>query len=357
MSKVKAKINNKQIYAVDLFCGIGGLTNGLEAAGINVLKGYDFEKSVQHAYEANNKSRFQLQDIRELDSQEIIDLFQKNNAQYTLVAGCAPCQPFSSHQKEKTTQAVKSHYKYPAFEHFIRIVDEVRPDFVTMENVRGITKDDNFTKFVEDLKTLEYVVDFKIVNIARYGAPQKRNRMLLVASRIGAIDLPTRTIDDKDFITVEQAIRHLPAIAAGQTDPNDPLHRAADLNNTNLQRIRHSIPGGTWKDWPKRLLPECYKRESGATFSSVYGRLSPDKPSSTLTTQFTRYGTGRYGHYEQDRALSLREGAIIQTFPDDYDFNVEVLGSTKVSMHIGNAVPPIAGLVIGQTFRKVVENE
>ena len=101
-------------------------------------------------------------------------------------------------------------------------------------------------------------------------------------------------------------------------------------------------------------MPECYKRPSGSTFTSVYGRLSPNKPSNTLTTQFTRYGTGRYGHYSQDRALSLREGALIQTFPKDYDFNVEQLGSTKVSMHIGNAVPPIAGQVIGRTFMEAV---
>lgn len=101
-------------------------------------------------------------------------------------------------------------------------------------------------------------------------------------------------------------------------------------------------------------MPNCYKKESGQTFSSVYGRLNPDKPANTLTTQFTRYGTGRYGHYVQDRALSLREGAIIQTFPGDYDFNVEKLGMTKVAMHIGNAVPPIAGKVIGETVKGVM---
>lgn len=334
------------IKAVDLFCGIGGLTNGLERSGIEVLRGYDFEPSVEYAYAKNNKAKFKLQDITKLESKEIIDLF--DGAEKTLIAGCAPCQPFSSYQKSKSIESRRNHYKYPAFEHFIRIVGDVLPTYVTMENVRGITKDDNFIHFVEDLEDMGYHVDYKVVNIANYGAPQRRNRLLLVASRAGEVILPERTTDR--LMTVEEAIGHLPEISAGETYANDPLHRSSNLSALNIKRIRSSRPGGTWRDWPKNLLPDCYKRESGKTFSSVYGRLDSKRPSNTLTTQFTRYGTGRYGHYEQDRALSLREGAIIQTFPDDYDFNVKKLGTTKVAMHIGNAVPPIAGYEIGKLF-------
>ncbi len=341
-------MKKKIIKAVDLFCGIGGLTNGLEAVGIDVLEGYDIEKSVEHAYDTNNNSRFVLKDVREITAKDLKKLFK--GAERTLIAGCAPCQPFSSYQRDKSMENRKKHYKYPAFEEFIRIVTQVLPDFVTMENVRGITKDENFEMFVDDLKTLGYQVDYDVINIANYGAPQRRNRMLLVASRIGKIKLPRKT---KESLTLKEAIGHLPKLAAGEINKKDPMHRSSNLSPLNIQRIKHSKPGGTWKDWPKKLLPNCYRKASGQTFTSVYGRLSPNKPSNTLTTQFTRYGTGRYGHYSQDRALSLREGAILQTFPEDYSFNVEKLGTTKVAMHIGNAVPPIAGKVIGEIFKGV----
>lgn len=338
------------IKAVDLFCGIGGLTRGLEDAGINVVKGYDFEPSVEHAYKNNNNAKFQLQDISDLEVSEVLN--ELKGSKYTLVAGCAPCQPFSSYQKDKDIDTRRSHYKYMAFHHFMRIVRGVKPTFVTMENVRGILKDENFDLFVNDLKDMGYSVDYKVVDISKYGAPQKRNRMLLVASLIGEINLPTSTTDKT--LSVEEAIGHLKPIKAGEVDKNDPLHRSSNLSDLNVKRIKASKPGGTWRDWPSELLPECYKRESGKTFSSVYGRADGNKPANTLTTQFTRYGTGRYGHYKQNRAYSLREGAILQTFPENYDFGIEELGSTKVAMHIGNAVPPIAGKVIGEVMLGVI---
>jgi len=334
-----------KINAIDLFCGIGGLTNGLESSGINVIEGYDIEPSVEYAYSKNNKAKFKLQDVSKLTSEYIKNIL--NGSEKTLIAGCAPCQPFSSYQRSKKMIDRKNHYKYPAFEEFIRIVMEVKPDYVTMENVRGITKDENFTMFVNDLVSFGYHIDYKIVNIANYGAAQNRNRLLLVGSLGGKIELPLKTSDP---INLVDAIGHLPKLNAGERDENDDLHFASGLSDLNIQRIKSSKQGGTWRDWDKALLPECYKKESGQTFSSVYGRLSENKPSNTLTTQFNRYGTGRYGHYKQNRALSLREGAILQTFPNDYDFNVKKLGATKVAMHIGNAVPPIAGKVIGNIF-------
>ena len=334
------------IKAVDLFCGIGGLTNGLEQAGINVVRGYDFDNSVQHAYETNNKAEFKEMDITDLKVSEVKNLLK--GSRHTLVAGCAPCQPFSSYQKNKDIESRRSHYKYMAFHHFMRIVKGVKPTFVTMENVRGILKDENFDFFVKDLEKLGYNVDYKVVDISKWGAPQKRNRMFLVASKAGEIKIPTL---NKKTVPLSDAIGHLKSVSAGEINKEDKMDEASRLSSLNIKRIRASKPGGTWKDWPRRLLLECYKKPSGSTFTSVYGRLHKDKPSNTLTTQFTRYGTGRYGHYEQDRALTLREGAIIQTFPEDYSFNVEKLGRTKVSMHIGNAVPPLAGKILGETMK------
>ena len=152
------------------------------------------------------------------------------------------------------------------------------------------------------------------------------------------------------YKTTEETIGHLPKLKAGEINKSDPLHRSSKLSELNLKRIRASKPGGTWKDWPRELLPECYKRPSGASFTAVYGRIRGDVPSNTLTTQFNKFGTGRNGHYDQDRGLSLREGALLQTFPKDYDFNIEGLSLTAVAMHIGNAVPPIAGEIIGKIF-------
>ena len=340
----------EEIKAIDLFCGIGGLTNGLGQVDIDVIAGFDYEKSVKHAYEKNNNSKFYLQDITKLDSLIIKNMFK--NAKKTLIAGCAPCQPFTSYQKDKKIQSRRKHFKYPAFLHFIRLVKDIMPDFVTMENVRGLTKDQEFDEFVLALRKRNYFVDWKVVNIANYGAPQNRVRLLLVASKGKKIILPVKKT--KKIISVKEAIGHLPKLKAGEKNFKDPLHVSSNLSEINLKRIKASKPGGTWKDWPIDLLPNCYKKESGKTFSSVYGRLDPDKPSGTLTTQFSRYGTGRYGHYKQNRALSLREGAIIQTFPESYDFNLKENGVTKVSAHIGNAVPPVVGKIIGETFKRLI---
>ena len=157
---------------------------------------------------------------------------------------------------------------------------------------------------------------------------------------------PTHNSED---VHVADYIADLPAIEAGGIDPADPLHRSSHLSEINLKRIRASVPGGTWRDWPENLRCECHKKESGQTYSSVYGRMTWEQIGPTITTQFYNYGTGRYGHPEQDRALSLREGALLQTFPADYDFiNPErPFVFRDIARHIGNAVPVRLGEVIG----------
>ena len=136
------------------------------------------------------------------------------------------------------------------------------------------------------------------------------------------------------------------------------MHRTRKLSDLNLERIKSSKQGGTWRDWDESLLPNCYKKSSGASYGSVYGRLEWDKPSSTITTQFPGYGNGRFGHPEQDRAISLREGAILQSFPDDYQFWEEgkTLSSQKIAVQIGNAVPPKLGEVIGRSIKEHIRS-
>jgi len=173
--------------------------------------------------------------------------------------------------------------------------------------------------------------------------------MVLLGSRIGNIEVPNATYQKDDYITVGDVIRSLPQIGAGEICTTDRLHRAKNLSELNIERIRQSRPKGTWKDWDKNLLPDCYKKASGSTFTSVYGRMSWDSVSPTITTQFFNYGSGRFGHPVQDRALSIREGSLLQTFPANYDFGDSMAIST-VGRHIGNAVPPKLGEVVGNAI-------
>ena len=178
-----------------------------------------------------------------------------------------------------------------------------------------------------------------------------------MASKHGDIQLiPETSIEKK--LTVRDVLSGLPVISQGQIDESDPLHRSAGLTEINLKRIKQSKPGGTWRDWDESLLPECYKKPSGKSFGSVYGRMEWDKPSPTVTTQFYSFGTGRYGHPEQDRAISLREGALLQTFPRDYKFfeDVNNVSIGTISRHIGNAVPVDLGKIIGMSINEHLEN-
>ena len=156
---------------------------------------------------------------------------------------------------------------------------------------------------------------------------------------------------------VVDVIGKLPTLKAGEVDPNDPLHQSSSLSPLNLRRIRHSKPGGTWRDWPEELVAECHKKDSGKTYSGVYARMQWDKPAPTMTTQYFGFGNGRFGHPEQDRAISLREGAIFQGFPKDYKFVPPgaPVKKKELGRMIGNAVPVTLGEAIGRSLLRHVE--
>ena len=189
----------------------------------------------------------------------------------------------------------------------------------------------------------------KAVQCDQYGLPQTRKRLILVASKLGPIDLIKPTLKIK---SVRDVIASQPRLRAGEIDDTDPFHRASSLNVLNLKRIKASRPGGSWRDWPKELVADCHRRHGGKTYVSVYGRMEWDKPSPTITTQYHGYGNGRFGHPDQDRAISLREGALLQGFPRRYKFvepGTDVCFS-HIGRLIGNAVPPLIGKIIGKTF-------
>ncbi len=221
-----------------------------------------------------------------------------------------------------------------------------------MENVRGLAAKPIWKEFVDGLKSAGYQVDWDEVICTDYGVPQSRKRLVLVASLIGPIAVP-RITNNQTPLTVRDSIADLPKLKAGQADKNDPLHVACKLSATNLKRIKASKPGGTWRDWPKDLRAPCHTKETGETYPSVYGRMTWDDPAPTMTTQCFGYGNGRFGHPEQDRAITLREAAILQSFPENYVFlpKGETPTFAKVGMLIGNAVPPKLGEAIGTTIK------
>lgn len=340
-----------EIVAVDLFCGAGGLTKGLEDAGVRVALGIDIDPACKFPYEANNSAKFLLKSVKDLDSAELKVAY--GDAQFTVLAGCAPCQPFSKYRLGKSDE---TDGRWNLLQEFQRLVFELKPTVVTMENVPRLAEQTIFADFVAGLESAGYHVHFEVVRCAEYGVPQQRERLVLLASKLGLLKLiaPTHSRNPR---TVRQAIADLPPLTAGDENPKDRLHQTAHLAPINLRRIKASKPGGTWRDWNPDLVADCHRKRSGKTYPSVYGRMCWDEPAPTVTTQFFGFGNGRFGHPEQDRAISLREGAILQSFPKTYRF-IEPGKPTHfktIGRLIGNAVPVRLGKAIGRSIRAHVE--
>jgi len=337
------------ISAIDLFCGVGGLTHGLQQSGIKVIAGYDTDLKCKYPYETNNNSKFINLSVSDIKVSQLINKLSESKIK--LLAGCAPCQPFSNY-----TQALTHDARWGLLGEFSRIAKELKPDIITMENVPELHKHPIFEDFIQTLKKLKYNVSYSIVFCPDYGIPQNRKRLVLLASKLAPITLIRPSHKPNSYVTLKNAIGSLPPLRAGKTNSQDILHRAAGLSEINLKRIKASKQGGSWKDWPDELLSNCHKKESGKKYTSVYGRMQWNKLSPTITTQFYNYGSGRHGHPSQARAISLREAAILQTFPSDYSFtNEEKYSITDVSRMIGNAVPVQLGKIIGQSILKHVE--
>jgi len=338
------------IQVVDLFCGVGGLTHGIMQAGIPVVAGFDIDATCQFAYEHNNQgAQFFAANIAEVTGDQINALYAPNVTR--VLVGCAPCQPFSN-MASKWDKNADNDEKWNLLLEFGRIITEAMPDIVSMENVPKIEKTGVFTEFVQMLEDNGYSVSYQTVYCPQYGIPQNRRRTVLLASLHGEINLLPITHQPNEYHTVQEYIGHLPPVEAGAIHPDDPMHRTARLTPLNIERIQNSVPGGTWHDWPFNLRTRCHQAESGSTYTSVYARMEWDRIAPTMTTQFYCYGTGRYGHPEQDRALTLREGALLQTFPQGYQFiqDGQEIAIKTIARHIGNAVPVQLGQIIGQSI-------
>ena len=341
-----------KIKVIDLFCGIGGLTHGLIKEGLDVVAGIDNDFGCKFGYEYNNQAAFIGKDILDVSADDLNDLFGSRKGTIRVLAGCAPCQPFSKLNQKKITKK-----QLEPLEKFAQLIEEVKPDIVSMENVSGLAdakKYPIFKTFIDTLDRNGYKYKYEIVNVSEYGVPQNRKRLVLLASRFGNIELIKRTHMDKK-VTVRDVISDLEPIRHGEISAKDPLHRARKLSPLNMKRMKAtSHDGGNSNNWNENLILKCHKKKSGKTYShTVYGRMRWDQPAPTMTTQCIGLGNGRFGHPEQDRAISLREAALFQTFPRDYQFmgpNTPFVVS-HVAKFIGNAVPVRLGSVIGKSIK------
>jgi DNA (cytosine-5)-methyltransferase 1 len=335
-----------------LFCGAGGLTFGLQKAGVSIVAGVDLDPAAEFPFTSNNRSKFIMADVRDISGAELAALYP--NGAVRLLAGCAPCRPFSPHRRGSIDP---DDDEWLLVKHFCRLTAEMRPELVTMENVPRLGSKRVFKNFIGTLKRLGYSIVSDSLNCAKFGVPQYRRRLVVMASLIGPIAIPKGRLSPTNYKTVRGAIGSLPKLSAGQVDARDGLHRARDLEEINLMRLRSSRPGGTWEDWPEGLRAQCHRRASGATYRNVYSRMEWDRPAPTVTTLAHNFGTGRFGHPEQDRAITLREAALLQTFPRYFQFvrPGEEVFLTRIGRLIGNAVPPRLAYFIGKEIVKTAE--
>lgn len=367
--------------AIDIFSGCGGVSCGLSLAGFKVKSAVEIEKHAVDTYlgyRPLNNVNVLNEDICNLSGEQILKAANIKKDDIYLFAGCPPCQNFSR-QNPLNKNKTDAERKKLLFE-FLRLIEEILPPFILMENVPGIKTDFNnaiLSEFLERLRQHYYVKE-NVLNAADYGVPQARKRFVLHAVRNDineelksngfSFDLPRATHDKKasnglkKWKTVKEAIGDLPAIKAGEEykdDGNIHNHKCAGLSDINLKRIKAIRKNGGSRDGlPKDLILECHKKKdkNGNVFSGhgdVYGIMDPDKPAPTITGGCLCYSKGRYGHYSQDRAISIREAARLQTFPDDFIFSNSL---TDSALQIGNAVPIDLVKASGEVFRLAIQN-
>jgi DNA (cytosine-5)-methyltransferase 1 len=341
-----------KIGAIDLFCGIGGLSYGFRKQGFEVLAGIDLDDSCRYAFETNIGCSFLAKSIVDVKAKELVKIYNRARVDCRVLIGCAPCQPFSIYSGKYRRRGEVDH-RWELLREFARLTLEVQPDVISMENVPRLRLHPIFEEFVSDLRSADYKVTYDILRCEQFGVPQKRSRLVLFASRHGEIQIPTPTHIGR-VATVRDAIGHLPSVSAGEAHPSDRLHGGRSLTPLNLFRIRATKQGGGWKDWDKSMQLACHRKNTGRSFRSVYGRMSWDKPAPVITTQCLGIGNGRFGHPKQNRAITIREAALLQSFPKRFRFLPprEPIVQERLARHIGNAVPVKLATVIAKSIRQ-----
>lgn len=360
------------IKVFDFFSGCGGTSKGFDLAGMRTVFAVDNDPYAAKTFVRNfteteifEETNFEgplpdtvflLKNIEDVPTASLQQIINRFSAHPILFSGCAPCQPFS---KQKT-QLPKHDTRKTLLREFQRFVEYYQPEFVFIENVPGmqkvVGKDGPFDDFLAALDRLGYSKEYQVVSAQRYGVPQKRRRLVLIASKLGAIEFPKETHGPgtpiPQYSTPKEWIKGFPAIKAGETHNTVPNHQAMKLSELNLRRIKATPIGGDRRDWPEDLKLKCHT--NGYTgHTDVYGRIKWGELSSCLTTKCTSLSNGKFGHPEQDRAISAREAACLQTFPRDFIFEG---GVSIVAKQVGNAVPVLLAQRFGENFNQHLQD-
>lgn len=334
---------NNKYTAIDLYAGSGGVTQAFKSKGFDILAAVEFNSSAAATYRANHPEvHLYEKDIREISPLQILADCDLKPGELTVLSVCAPCQPFSrqnkSNKKDSRTKLVLE---------MIRFVEYLQPELIFMENVAGLAKGRNSEILNSLIITLRnglgyYLLEPAILDAADYGVPQHRERLFLIGSRekipLGLpkqSHFPPKENRKPQWVTVGDAFKGITRLSSGQQSSKDVLHRSRKHTALNIERLKH-IPknGGSRKSLPEHLQLKCHK--DGTGFNDVYGRLYIDRPSNTLTTGCTNFTKGRFAHPTANRAITPREAARLQTFPDSYIFRGTY---DQISTQIGNAVP------------------
>lgn len=335
------------IGVFDFFSGCGGTSKGFADAGLEPVFALDYDKAAAKTFKHNfPDTKFELTDITKFDSTELCGIVE--NSAITLFCGCAPCQPYT--KQNTNLPENKRDPRRSLLSHFGSIVGRFLPDYVFVENVPGLQKvsgNSTLMRFRKKLLAHKYDVSMNIVESKIYGVPQRRRRLVILASKHGMIDFPTASHGPdtgKPFSTVSDWIGDLPEIDAGESHPTIANHQAANLSNLNKRRLEATPEEGSRSDWPSELKLKCHTKSGYAGHTDVYGRMRWNAPATGLTTRCISLSNGRFGHPRQNRAISVREAAALQTFPLDFEFFGTMGEQAK---QIGNAVPVLLANAFG----------
>lgn len=365
-----------RLTVIDLFCGAGGLSEGFRQAGFSVLAGNDFFEAAGITFAATHpEAKFFGEPIQEITMERMLAETGLRRGELTCLVGGPPCQAFSVYNHQRGMHDARA----SLFREYLRVVEGFRPEWVVMENVTGILSaggGEPVDAIVESLNALGYAVEYRTLKAEEYGVPQERRRVVFLGNRIGAPMVwpqPTHGKGLLPYVSVWDAIGDLPSLENGEV-PEGPQkyrsapfseyqqmlrgnaltvtnHQASRLAAVNEQRMQHIPEGGSWRDIPYELLPAGMKRARRCDHTKRYGRLRKDGLSSTVLTKCDIHW-GAYIHPDQDRSLTVREAARLQSFPDWFEFAGP---RTEQYIQVGNAVPPLLGRKIAEAVLEAVD--
>lgn len=332
MAVTNSTSTRRKPIAIDLFAGCGGLTEGLRQAGFRVIGAIEIDSLAAKSYRMNHpRVRLWEKDIRKVPVSEVIRVLQLRKGELDLLAGCPPCQGFSSLRTLNGNRDVRDR-RNSLTDEFLRFVRGLKPRTIMLENVPGLANRRRFREFASKLKALGYEVTWAVLDAAHYGVPQRRRRLILLAAKHAKIEFAPAEM-------AERTVRDALAGIGKPGDSNDPLHRIIGKQSERIKDLIKLIPkdGGSRRDLPEQFWLECHKKCDG--FKDVYGRMRWDAVAPTITGGCLNPSKGRFLHPEEDRPITAREAALLQGFPPKYRFSTD-RGMYAVAAMIGNALPP-----------------